>query len=460
MSTGTRGKRPQAPAMTPKERLNDWLTRYQISEVEAIVADMAGVARGKFMPAKTFAAQGGMRLPESVFIQTVTGQHPEETVLSPTDRDMLAVPDLSTIRKVPWANEPTAVVLHDCQLMDGTPLDISPRQVLRRILDLYKARGLRPVVAPEIEFYLVKRNTDPDYPLVPPTGRSGRRETVRQPYSLDAIDEFEPLVEDIYDYCEAMDMEVDNLVHEEGTAQLEVNFLHGDAMALSDQMFLFKRVAREAAMRHQIYATFMAKPMQNEPGSSMHWHLSLLSAKDASNVFSTKEGGESEVFRHFIGGLQTYLPHVALLLAPYVNSYRRFTRFMAAPINLHWGYDNRTVGLRVPETGPADRRVENRVAGADVNPYLAIAASLACGYLGMEEKISPSAPEAGNAYRLPFALPRTLNDSLEKLETSEKMRGLLGDRFVQVYAAIKREEQERFFQVISPWEREFLLLNV
>jgi len=446
--------------MNDKQKLIDWLTEHKISEVEAIIPDQAGIARGKFMPAKTFAAQGGMRLPESVFIQTVTGEHPEETVFSPTDRDMLAVPDLSTIRTVPWANEPTAVVIHDCYLMDESPVDIAPRQVLRKMLGLYEAEGLRPVVAPEIEFYLVKRNTDPDYPLTPPTGRSGRAETVRQPYSLDAIDEFEPLIEDIYDYCEAMDMQVDNLVHEEGTAQLEVNFLHGDAMGLSDQMFLFKRIVREAAMRHEVYATFMAKPMQNEPGSSMHWHLSLVGAASGENVFSQADGSESELFRHFIGGLQTYLPNVALLLAPYVNSYRRFTRYMAAPINLQWGYDNRTVGLRVPETGPQDRRVENRVAGSDVNPYLAVAAALACGYLGIRNRVEPSPPETGNAYRLPFALPRTLNESLELLEGNEQMRGLLGERFVQVYAAIKREEQERFFEVISPWEREFLLLNV
>jgi len=446
--------------MNDKQKLIDWLTEHKISEVEAIIPDQAGIARGKFMPAKTFAAQGGMRLPESVFIQTVTGEHPEETVFSPTDRDMLAVPDLSTIRTVPWANEPTAVVIHDCYLMDESPVDIAPRQVLRKMLGLYEAEGLRPVVAPEIEFYLVKRNTDPDYPLTPPTGRSGRAETVRQPYSLDAIDEFEPLIEDIYDYCEAMDMQVDNLVHEEGTAQLEVNFLHGDAMGLSDQMFLFKRIVREAAMRHEVYATFMAKPMQNEPGSSMHWHLSLVGAASGDNVFSQADGSESELFRHFIGGLQTYLPNVALLLAPYVNSYRRFTRYMAAPINLQWGYDNRTVGLRVPETGPQDRRVENRVAGSDVNPYLAVAAALACGYLGIRNRVEPSPPETGNAYRLPFALPRTLNESLELLEGNEQMRGLLGERFVQVYAAIKREEQERFFEVISPWEREFLLLNV
>ena len=151
--------------MNKKQDLVDWLTDHKVSEVEAIIPDQAGIARGKFMPAKTFAAQGGMRLPESVFVQTVTGEHPEETLVSPSDRDMLAEPDLSTIRMVPWANEPTAVVIHDCREMAGKPVDIAPRQVLRNILALYDAAGLRPVVAPEIEFYLVKRNTDPDYPL-------------------------------------------------------------------------------------------------------------------------------------------------------------------------------------------------------------------------------------------------------------------------------------------------------
>lgn len=440
--------------------LRTWLVDHGIDEIEAIVPDMAGVARGKFMPARKFVEQGGMRLPQSLFVQTVTGQYADEEHFGTIDRDMVARADLDTVRVVPWASEPTACVLHDCYFHDGTPVDIAPRQLLRNVLELYAERGLRPVVAPEVEFYLVKRNTDPDYPLEPPVGRSGRQETVRQPLSMDAIDEFEPLIEDIYDYCEAQRLLVDNLVHEAGTAQLEINFEHGGALQLADQVFLFKRTVRETAMRHNMYATFMAKAMEQEPGNSMHWHISLLDARTGRNVFASDDGREPPVFLNFIGGLQRYLPEASLLFAPYVNSYRRFTRYQSAPINLQWGYDNRTVGLRVPESAPSARRVENRLAGADVNPYLAIAASLACGWLGIEQAIEPRAPENGNAYQRPFELPRSLYDALGLLERSEQMKKLFGARFIEVFAAIKREEYEAYFQVISAWEREHLLLSV
>jgi len=446
-----------------EEQLREWLVENKIDEVEAVVPDMAGVARGKYMPARKFSEQGGMRLPESVFIQSVTGEYIddylEEGVMNPADRDMVAKPDLDTLRLVPWGEEPTCCVIHDCYTQEDDPVDIAPRQVLRRILGMYRAQGLVPVVAPEIEFYLVKRNTDPDYPLEPPVGRSGRKETVRQPYSMDAVDEFEPFIEDIYDYCEVQRIDVDNLAHESGTAQLEINFQHGDAVELSDQVFLFKRTIREAAMRHEIYATFMAKPMANEPGSSMHWHISLRRT-DGGNAFSNPDGSESDVFRNVIGGMQKYGPETTIFLAPYVNSYRRFTRYMSAPINLEWGYDNRTVGLRVPQSDPDNRRIENRIAGADVNPYLAIAASLASGLLGIQEGLQPGVPEQGNAYKRPFALPGNLSDALDRLERSERLRSLLGDRFVKIYTAMKRQEYQAFFEVISPWEREFLLLNV
>jgi len=450
--------------MTMNEKqLSKWIADHQIDEVEAVVPDMAGVARGKYMPAKKFLEQGGMRLPESVFIASVTGEYPDESIdaiVDPADRDMVARPDLGTLRLVPWGEEPTACVIHDCFTREGEPVNIAPRQVLRNLVARYEALGLQPVVAPEIEFYLVKRNTDPDYPLEPPVGRSGRQETVRQPYSMDAVDEFEPFIEDIYDFCDTQRIDVDNLAHETGTAQLEINFRHGDPVELADQVFLFKRTVRENAMRHQIYATFMAKPMEHEPGSAMHWHISLRNAADGSNLFSEAGGAETDEFRWFIGGLQRYMPEVTLFCAPYVNSYRRFTRYMSAPINLRWGYDNRTVGLRVPQSDPQNRRIENRLAGADVNPYLAIAASLACGLLGLEEQAGPGDPEEGNAYKRPFALPGSLSEAIARLEASEKMGPLLGERFIRVYTSVKRQEYEHFFQVISPWEREYLLLNV
>jgi glutamine synthetase len=447
-----------------REQLQQWLVDHEIDEVEAVVPDMAGVARGKYMPARKFAEQGGMRIPESVFIQSVTGEYIDEyldeATMNPADHDMLALPDLATLRVVPWGEEPTACVIHDCYDQSGAPVDIAPRQVLRKVLQLYQDRGLAPVVAPEIEFYLVKRNTDPDYPLEPPVGRSGRKETVRQPYSMDAVDEFEPFIEDIYDYCEVQRLGVDNLAHETGTAQLELNFQHGDPIELCDQMFLFKRTVRETAMRHEIYATFMAKPMEHEPGSSMHWHISMNDIATGRNAFSNPDGSESELFQWYIGGLQKYLPAATLFCAPYVNSYRRFTRYMSAPINTQWGYDNRTVGLRVPVSDPANRRIENRVAGSDVNPYLAQAASLACGWLGIEEKLMPGPPEEGNAYKRPFALPGSLSEAIGQLERNEKLRPILGDRFLRIYTAMKRQEYLAYFEVISPWEREYLLLNV
>ncbi len=439
--------------------IEQWLKERGISEVEGIVPDMAGVARGKFVPAKKFRREG-LKLPESVFIQTVTGEFSDTDLVDEVDRDMILRPDASTIRMVPWASERTALVIHDCFTQDGDPIDISPRYVLRRVLDLYKAEGLRPVLAPEVEFFLVKPNTDPDIPLEPPVGRSGRQETVRQAFSIDAINEFDPLIDDIYDFCEAQEIIVDNLIHESGAAQLEINFLHGDPLDLADQVFLFKRIVREAAMRRNIYSTFMAKPMKNEPGSALHMHVSVIDEKTGKNIFTDEQGEDSAAFRSYIAGLQRYIPEATMLFAPYVNSYRRFMSMLSSPINVQWGYDNRTVGLRVPRSEPEARRVENRVPGADANPYLAFAATLAAGYLGMKQHLSPSEPVEGSAYNLPHSLPREVSEAAALLRGSAGMREMLGDRFIDVYCEMKEEEYQEFFQVISAWEREYLLLNV
>jgi glutamine synthetase len=332
--------------------------------------------------------------------------------------------------------------------------------VLRHVLNLYAERGWQPVVAPELEFFLVEPNTDSDYPLKPPVGRSGRPEIGRQSYSIAAVNEFDPLFDDIYAFCEAQEIEIDTLIHEDGAAQMEINLLHGEALDLADQAFLFKRTAREAAMRHKMYATFMAKPMAREPGSAMHIHQSIIEKKSKQNVFSNPDGTPSQLFFSHIAGLQKYLPPAMSLLCPNVNSYRRITRYLSAPINVQWGYDNRTAGLRVPMSSPEARRVENRVGGADANPYLAIAASLACGYLGMLEGLKPTDPITGSAHDLPFALPRTLDEALKLLRTCKPLVDLFGDRFVRAYAAVKENEYETFSQVISSWEREHLLLNV
>ncbi len=284
---------------------------------------------------------------------------------------MICVPDPATIRLIPWTTDPTAQIIDDCAHFDGTPVAISPRPVLRDVLQKFASKGWRPVVAPELEFFLVDVNRDPDLPLQPPIGRTGRTETGRQVYSIDAVNEFDPLFEEIYEYCEVQELEVDTLIHEVGAAQMEINFLHGDPLNLAARVFLFKRTVREAALRHKMYATFMAKPMENEPGSTMHVHQSVVDAESGRNLFSDRDGQASGLFYSYIAGLQKYTPALMPIFAPYINSYRRLTRFMAAPINVQWGYDNRTVGFRVPHASPAARRVENRIPGVDCNPYLA-----------------------------------------------------------------------------------------
>ena len=433
-----------------------------ISEVEAIIPDMAGIARGKLMPAEKFAEDAGMRLPESIFLQTVTGDYPSDTraAMSPAEIDIVLKADPKTVRVVPWAAEPTAQVIHDCFYSDGRKVTMAPRQLLQHVLELYAERGWEPVVAPELEFYLVEPNIDADYQLKPPVGRSGRAEPGRQSYSIAAVNEFDPMFDDLYAFCEAQDIEIDTLIHEDGPAQMEINLLHGNALNLADQAFLFKRTAREAALRHKMYATFMAKPHSKEPGSAMHIHQSVIDLTTRSNVFSNADGSPSALFFSHIAGLQRYLPAAMSLFAPNVNSYRRITRASLAPINVQWGYDNRTAGLRVPVSDPEARRVENRLGGADANPYSAMAASLVCGYLGMVQNLQPTEPITGSAHDLPWDLPRSLDDALKRLKDCDPLLRLLGQPFVAAYTIVKQAELEVFLQVISSWEREHLLLNV
>lgn len=445
--------------------MDEWLDAKRVTEIECLVPDLTGVARGKILPRVKFTDDRGMRLPELVLGMTVTGNTPErddayERAISSIDRDMILKADPTTITMVPWAVDPTAQVIHDCYYADGRLVDFAPRSVLRRVLKLYEQRGWKPLVAPELEFYLTAKNIDPDLPLVPPIGRSGRAETSRQVYSIDAVNEFDPLFEDIYDYCELMNLDVDTLIHEIGAGQMEINFQHGEPLGLADKVFYFKRTLREAALKHDMYATFMAKPMANEPGSAMHVHQSVVDGETGKNIFSTEDGAPSELFHHYIGGLQRYMPSAMAIVAPYVNSYRRIVRHTAAPINLQWGIDNRTVGIRVPVSGSQDRRVENRVIGADANPYLALAITLACGYLGMVEAIEPSAMVEGSAYDMPVDLPQGLSEAITVLRREDRLRDVLGERFIDVYTAVKDLEHQEFMRVISPWEREHLLLHV
>ncbi|TWI38306.1 glutamine synthetase family protein [Paracoccus sulfuroxidans] len=438
----------------------DYVAGRRLDEIECIVADIAGVARGKAMPASKFAHQERFYLPNSIFLQTITGEWADNPTGAFTEPDMILTPDFSTTAAAPWTADVTLMVIHDVSDQQGRPVPVAPRNVLKHVVSLYEAKGWRPIVAPEMEFFLVAKNTDPNQPIIPPMGRTGRRAAAKQAYSMSAVDEYGKVIDDIYDFAEAQGFEIDGILQEGGAGQIEINLNHGDPVHLADQIFFFKRLIREAALRHDCFATFMAKPIEDEPGSAMHIHHSIVDIKTGQNIFSDKKGRETPEFLHFIAGMQKHLPAVVALLAPYVNSYRRYVPDFAAPINLEWGRDNRTTGLRVPISGPEARRLENRLAGMDCNPYLGLAASLACGYLGLIEKESPRAECLGDAYMSEDELPYNLGDALDLMADSQPIRDVLGAEFIDVYQSVKRNEFKEFLQVISPWEREHLLLNV
>lgn len=444
--------------------MDAWLNSKGVTEIECLVPDMTGIPRGKIVPRAKFSEERGMRLPEGVLGMTVTGDIPNDKgfnlIISESDKDLILKPDPSTARIVPWAVDPTAEVIHDCFTVDDVLVSYAPRTVLRNVLGLFAEKGWKPVVAPELEFYILACNTDPNLPLQPPVGRNGRSESGRQAYSIDAVNEFDPLFEDIYEYCEKQELDIDTLIHEAGTGQMEINFLHGNALDLADSAFLFKRTVREAALRHNMYATFMAKPMADQPGSAMHIHQSIVDIKTGMNIFSLPDGSDSDLLRWAIGGLQKYIPASMALFAPYVNSYRRLVRDTAAPINVQWGRDNRTVGIRIPHSASSGRRIENRVVGADANPYIAMAATLACCYLGMINRLEPTKEQHGNAYTSKHDLSRGLNESIDLLRETIELHDVLGHSFITLYASVKELEYSEFMRVISPWERQHLLLSV
>ncbi len=439
------------------EVFQPWLKQRGIEDVEAFVPDMAGSARGKVVPADKFGS-GQMKMPEAIFSQTVSGDYIDDPS-NVEDRDMLLVPDPRTLRPVPWATDPAASVFLDCYRRDMTQVPTSPRGVLRKVLEKYAEQGWKPIVAPEVEFYLLSPHSDPMQDAEPPEGRLGWKEGARQPFSIDTMNDFDPFINDVYAYCEDQGIRIDTLSQEAGPAQFEINFLHGHPVDLADQVFLFKRTVREAAIEHEMRATFLAKPMAEEAGSALHIHQSVVD-RDGNNVFSDSAGEPSDLFYGFLAGLQRYMPEAMLIFAPYVNSFRRFLNPFDSPVNLAWAIDNRTVGLRVPDAAPEARRIENRLAGSDVNPYLVIAATLACGYLGMMEKLRPTDAIEGSAYGSEFGLHRHIYSAIEALRESSAMRSMLGNDFVRIYCALKHDEYMEFQEIITPWEREILMFNV
>lgn len=448
-----------ATASRPSEAIGALFSQHGVRDVECIFPDISGYPRGKLMPAESFLAGGELRICQAIPMQALTGDYSYNPVFPDADPDVRLLPDYATVTLAPWANVPRAVAIHDCLELDGSLCQFAPRSTLKGVLARYAALGLTPVVAPEIEFYLTAPNADPAHPLQAPVLRGGRAEVGQSAFSLNMLNELAPFWNELRDACTTLGIATDTWIHEVGATQYEVNLLHGDAVAVADQAFLFKYAAREIALKHGLNAVFMAKPIAGSAGNSMHLHISVVDT-GGNNVFSLADGSESPRLGHFIAGLQNFMPELMLMLAPNVNSYRRYVAGSQAPVNLQWGYDNRTTGLRIPASGPSARRVENRLAGADANPYLVMAASLAAGLEGLQAQLAPSEPLTGNGYDSAHSLPRSMEESVQAMQHSAFARAQFGDPFVTGYCAVKALEWASFQCEISAWERRFLLPQV
>jgi len=429
----------------------------EIAAVDLLIPDIGGVIRGKRIPVADLPklASGNISLPGSLFALDVTGENVSGTglVWRSGDADHLCTGIPDTLCVVPWAVRPTAQVMISMLDSDGeTPMPIEPRNVLKRVVERLHAEKLFPVAAIELEFYLI----DPNWreiggsharPIPPQAPIGGNRPNTTQVYNMDDLDSFEPVINDIYDAAALQGIPATTSIAEYGPGQFEINFNHvKDPVKAADQAILFKRLVKGIADHHGLEATFMAKIASDLSGNGMHIHCSL-EDENGDNVFSDikepgKEPRPSPVLLNAVGGLCETMTQTMALLAPHGNSYRRFQRGSYAPMAPNWGYNNRTVAMRIPLGA---RRVEHRVAGADANPYLVMAAVLAGMHYGIAHDVEPPGAIEGNAYeRLDNLKPPHWANALDDFHASDFIRTYFGERFLKTYLAIKRNELNRY----------------
>lgn len=447
------------------KKLENWLDHHAIEDVEVIVGDFAGISRGKIIPRDKFVAGIGgrdLRMPDSLFSITLDCDFAMNEHLTDLEEDLYLIPDLDTLRIVPWRDSPTASVI--CHMIDdnNNPTNFAPRQILINVLKLYEEKGWQPIIAPEFEFFLIENQGDSLKAPKPAAGLSGKPIDDKGVFSVDAIEEFNGFFEDVKSYCNAMKIPLDTFELEAGPGQFEANISHGPALDIADQTFYFKRLIKRAAIRHGVFATFLAKPFPDNYGSAMHIHQSVVSIEDGKNIFADDNGKDTEIFHSYIAGLQKYTPDLMPLYAPYTNSYLRFGSALSSPSNLHWGVENRSVGLRVPAgDSRAARRIENRIAGSDINPYLVFAASLLSGYLGIKEKLKPSEPVTESAFDLEtLTVPNNMHLALSNFSNSKVLKEYLSEEFVTTYKDVKLKEYEANSMRLSDWEIRYVLCNV
>jgi glutamine synthetase len=435
----------------------------EIEQVDAVLIDICGAFRGKRLPSVDVARlfDTGMQLPKSVYLMDAKGEmvNPFGRGFGDGDPDGTAWPLPGTISRVWGDGPPRAQLFTTMRNDDGTAVVGEPRAALEHALGRFAELRLTPIVALELEFYLIDKTRAADGgPLPPMNPRTGQRERDNAVYSIDDLDRYRPFLTALNDAAAVQNVPLSAASSEYAPGQFEVNLHHqSDARLAADHAVLLKQIVREAARATGLEATFMAKPYPDRAGSGLHIHSSIVD-EAGNNIFDDGSSEGSERLRHAIAGLQALMPESMALFAPSLNSYRRFQPDMFAPVNRRWGVNNRSAGLRIP-VGPGEaRRVEHRVSGADANPYFALAAVLAGLHHGLVNALEPGPAASGNVSREPdAALPFTIDDALARLANAQVLESYLGRETVALYGETKRLEVARFRKIISPAEYDWYL---
>lgn len=414
-----------------------------LDTVEAFVVDINGVPRGKWVPRRGFKklVTDGLRLPLSAFAPDIWGNNVEATglITETGDNDGVCHIVPARLSTMPWLVPERAAAAMMTMDFDG-----DPRRILANVLARYKKAGLTPVVAAELEFYLIDakraKNGAPQPPLSP---RTGRRVTGAHTYNLAEADAFRKTLRDIVRFCHAQNIPADTTISENGPGQYEINLHHvPDALQAADDAVRLKRIVKGVAARDGMSATFMGKPYFDQSGSGLHFHFSILDRK-GRNIFAGKDAKGTPALRHAIGGLLATMAESTAIFAPHANSFRRFRPGSGAPTTRSWGYDNRSTALRVPESDRAATRIEHRVCGADVNPYLALAVILGGALEGLQKKTNPPPPTKGEAPRKKsLQLPSNWGAALKKFEHSAFITRALGPQGKKIFLGVKRQEKK------------------
>jgi glutamine synthetase len=438
-----------------------WLAeRTDLRSLRAAVCDLNGVMRGKRIPIEQAqkVLDGGLRMPLSVVGVDIWGEDIANSplVFTTGDADGLCEPIGRGILPMDWTPEPTALIPLWLREENGNPFGGDPRRALAALVERYAAVDLHPVIAMELEFYLYDpKGERPAAPISPVTGKRLDADAV---LSIDEMDEFGAFFRDVYAACAQQGVPADSAIAENGIGQFEINLLHvNDPLRAADDAILFKRIVKGVARKHSFAASFMAKPYGGRSGSGLHVHFSLLDGNGV-NVFDNDSDEGSATMRYAVGGLLEAMADTTLLFAPHFNSYRRLRPGTHAPSAAAWGYENRTVAIRIPGGSPKARRIEHRVAGADANPYLVLAGILGGALIGIERQIRPIDPVRGDAYALKLkSLPPDWASAINAFADSEIVDVTLPPMLRDMLVACKRQEMATFAAQVTDFEYEAYL---